>query len=272
LGLPLLGTVPIAPKDLSPVRALSDPKSMLSEAYYSVRTALQFSTQEGVPSSLLVTSSRAAEGKTTTSLAIAAGFARLGLRVLLIDADLRDPSLHKILSRDNGVGLSNLLAGGVDLIPAVQPTHQKNLFFLACGPLPPNPAELLGGRKMRAFLDAARREFDLVVIDGPPVMGLADAPLIANVAAATMMIVHAGKTRREAARAAVRRLRGGDVHLIGAVLTKFDLKKAGYGYGHAHGYGYGYGYGYDYGASPLPAGRKLGFAAAGRWLDNMRRG
>ncbi|MDP3660855.1 polysaccharide biosynthesis tyrosine autokinase, partial [Phenylobacterium sp.] len=136
LGLPLLGTVPIAPKNLSPVRALSDPKSMLSEAYYSVRTALQFSTQEGVPSSLLVTSSRAAEGKTTTSLAIAAGFARLGMRVLLIDADLRDPSLHKILSRDNGVGLSNLLAGGVDLIPAVQPTHQKNLFFLACGPLP----------------------------------------------------------------------------------------------------------------------------------------
>jgi capsular exopolysaccharide synthesis family protein len=253
LHLPLLGAIPVLPKDLSPIRALEDPKSALSEAYYSVRTALQFSTEEGVPSSLLITSPRPAEGKTTSSLAIATGFARLGLRVLLVDGDMRDPSLHKILARDNGVGLSNLLAGGPDMTPAVQPTAYKNLNFLACGPLPPNPAELLGGGKMRAFLKAAKVEFDLVVIDGPPVMGLADAPQLASVVAGAVLVVEAARTKRDLAKAAIRRLRVGHVRLVGAILTKFDLKKAGYAYGYAYGYGYGYGYGYDYGAKPQPA-------------------
>jgi len=249
LNIPLLGTVPVASKQISPVRALEDVKSPLSEAYYSVRTALQFSTEDGTPSSLLVTSSRPAEGKTTSSLAIASGFARLGMKVLLVDGDMRDPSLHKILARDNGVGLSNLLAGGPEMNPAVQPTNQRNLSFLACGPLPPNPAELLGGGKMRAFLKAASTEFDLVVIDGPPVMGLSDAPQLASVVGGTVMVVEAGQTKRDLAKAAVRRLRVGHVHLLGAIMTKFDARKAGYAYGHA----YGYGYGSDYGAKPQPA-------------------
>ena len=253
LGVPLLGTIPASLKDLSPIKALEDAKSPLSEAYYSVRTALQFSTEDGAPASLLVTSSRPSEGKTTSSLAIASGFARLGLRVLLVDGDMRDPSLHKVLSRDNGVGLSNLLAGGPEMNPALQPTNYKNLSFLACGPLPPNPAELLGGGKMRAFLKACRSEFDLVVIDGPPVMGLADSPLLANIVGGTVFVVEAGQTKRDLAKAAVRRLRVGHVHVVGAILTKFDLRKAGYAYGHAYGSGYGYGYGYDYGAKPQPA-------------------
>jgi polysaccharide biosynthesis transport protein len=266
LGVPLLGTVPVAPKQLSPVRALEDAKSPLSEAYYSVRTALQFSTEDGTPSSLLVTSSRPAEGKTTSSLALASGFARLGLRVLLVDGDMRDPSLHKILARDNGVGLSNLLAGGPDMNPALQPTNYRNLSFLACGPLPPNPAELLGGGKMRAFLKAARSQFDLVVIDGPPVMGLSDAPLLASVVSATVMAIEAGETKRDLARAAVRRLRVGRAHLVGAILTKFDLKKAGYAYGHAYGSGYGYGYGYDYGAKPERAAPRISILPSRAWF------
>ena len=266
LNIPLLGTIPVAAKDLPPIKALEDAKSAMSEAYYSVRTALQFSTEDGAPSSLLVTSASPAEGKTTSSLAIASGFARLGLRVLLVDGDMRDPSLHKILARDNGVGLSNLLAGGPEMNPALQPTNYRNLSFLACGPLPPNPAELLGGSKMRAFLKAARSEFDLVVIDGPPVMGLADAPQLAHVVAGTVMVVTAGGTKRDLAKAAVRRLQVGHVHLIGAILTKFDLKKAGYAYGHAYGYGYGHGYGYDYGTKPQPALRRFSLAPSLSWF------
>jgi capsular exopolysaccharide synthesis family protein len=264
LNLPLLGAIPVASKDVSSYRAISDPKSMLSEAYYSVRTALKFSTPNGVPRVLLVTSASAAEGKTTTALAVATTFARIGLRTLLIDGDLRDPSLHKILARDNGVGLSNLLAGGPELTPALQPTDQLNLTFLACGPLPPNPSELLGSDKMRAFLDAAREHFDLVVIDGPPVLGLADAPLLSNMADGTTFIVSAGSTKREVAKSALKRLRLVDARLVGVVLTKFDMKKAGYRYGHSYGSGYGHGYGFDYGATPEPVGGRLRLSKGAR--------
>lgn len=271
LRLALLGTVPVSPKDLSVRKGLDDPKSILSEAYYSVRSALQFSTEDGAPASLLVTSTRPGEGKSTSSLAIASGFARLGLRVLLVDGDMRDPSLHRVLSRDNGVGLSNLLASGSEMSPAFQPTSYANLTFLAAGPPPPNPAELLAGRKLRAFLAFAREHFDMVVVDGPPVMGLADAPQIAGVTAGTVMIVEAGRTNREVTRAAIRRLRMSNARILGGILTKFDLKKAGYSYGHANGYGYGYGYGYglEYGTKPRP--KAQGLLAFAPWLGAARR-
>jgi capsular exopolysaccharide synthesis family protein len=257
LNLPVLGTIPVWSGAVGAAKALEDPKSELSEGYYSVRTALQFSTEDGVPPSLLITSSSPSEGKSTSALALASGFARLGMRVLLVDGDMRDPSLHRMLSRDNGVGLSNLLAGSPEMSPALQPTNHRNLTFLACGPPPPNPAELLGGGKMRAFLAAATSQFDLVVIDGPPVMGLADAPQLAHVIDGTVMVIEAGRTKRDLARSAIRRLRVGDAHILGALLTKFDLRKAGYEYGHAHGYGYGHGgaYGYEYGARPQRAAR-----------------
>lgn len=270
LNLPLLGAIPVGARDVSSYRAIGDPKSVLSEAYYSVRTSLKFSTPDGVPHVLLITSAGPGEGKTTSALAVATTFARIGLRVLLIDGDLRDPSLHKILARDNGVGLSNLLAGGPELTPALQPTDQLNLTFLACGPLPPNPSELLGSEKMRAFLDAARSHFDLVVIDGPPVLGLADAPLLSSMVNGTAFIVEAGRTKREVAKAAIKRLRLVDSHLVGVVLTKFDMKKAGYRYGHAYGYGYGYGYGFDYGSAAQPGVSRVRLSKAVRLFGRGR--
>lgn len=270
LNLPLLGAIPVSARDVSSYRAIGDPKSVLSEAYYSVRTSLKFSTPDGAPHVLLITSAGPGEGKTTSALAVATTFARIGMRVLLIDGDLRDPSLHKILARDNGVGLSNLLAGGPELTPALQPTDQLNLTFLACGPLPPNPSELLGSEKMRAFLDAARDHFDLVVIDGPPVLGLADAPLLSSMVNGTAFVVEAGRTKREVAKAAIKRLRLVDSHLVGVVLTKFDMKKAGYRYGHAYGYGYGYGYGFDYGSTPQPGAARVRLSKAVRLFGRGR--
>jgi capsular exopolysaccharide synthesis family protein len=247
LQLALLGTVPKVPKDQMAMNVIQDPRSVLSEAYYSIRTALQFSTQAGVPASLLITSARPHEGKSTTSVSVARAFARIGMRVLLIDGDMRDPSLHKLLGRDNTVGLSNILSGGVVPAPAVQDTDQENLRFLACGPRPPNPAELLSGDKLRTFVEAARDQFDLIVIDGPPVLGLADAPLLASWVLGTVLVVEAGVTKRELAKMAIRRLRVGRGHIVGAILNKFDIRKAGYTYGYIYGHGSGYGYGYDYG-------------------------
>jgi capsular exopolysaccharide synthesis family protein len=244
LGLPLLGTIPKLDKGLTPVLALADARSNFSEAYYSVRTALQFSTSEGVPSSLVITSARPSEGKSTSSTAIAQNFARLGLRVLLIDSDLRNPSLHKVLNAENSNGFSNYLTGAMSLIQLAQETSIPGLSFIPCGPMPPNPAELLGSAKLAAMLREARGQFDMVVIDAPPVMGLADAPLLASAAAGTVLVVEAGGTGRNLAKTAIRRLGVGNAHLLGVLLTKFDARKTSYGYG------YGYAYDYEYGHRP----------------------
>lgn len=249
LKLSLLGSTPLLDKGVTTREAMNDPRSPFSEAYYSIRTALQFSTADGVPRSLLVTSTRPAEGKSTSSLAIAQNFARLGLRVLLVDGDLRNPSLHRILQCDNAQGFSNYLTGSA-LQSVVQDTDLGSLSFIPCGPLPPNPAELLGGPRLRLFVAEATAHYDVVVIDGPPVLGLADAPILASAVMGTVLVVEAGGTRRGMARSAIRRLSHGRTRLLGVVLTKFNARKASYGYGYGYSYAYEYNYGGD--AAKLP--------------------
>ncbi len=272
LGLPVLASIPILNSNVSAVRALENPKSQLSEGYYSARAALELSTEDGVPANLLVTSSMKGEGKSTSALALAAGFGRLGMRVLLIDADMRNPSQHRLLARDNSVGLSSLLAGGTELSPAFQPTGYANLTFLAAGRPPPNPSELLAGGKMLQLLTLAREHFDLVVIDAPPVMGLADAPQLANIAAGVLLVVEANATKRDIAKATVRRLKATHAHMLGVLFTKFDIRKAGYAYGYAYSYGYGRGYGFDYGSTPQPVGRLAGLLRIAQSVGERRRG
>jgi capsular exopolysaccharide synthesis family protein len=241
LGLAVLGIIPKL-KNITPSSALEDVRSPFSEAYRSVRTALQFSTESGVPRSLLITSSIPSEGKSTTALTLAQHFAQLGKRVLLIDADLRNPTLHKTLGIDNNLGLSNCLAGAAKPQDVIHTPAEANLHVIPSGPLPPNPAELLAGPKLLALLTVAMAKYDQVIIDGPPTMGLADAPIIAHVAMGTLLVIDAGQTRKQVARAAVKRLLGARAHLVGALLTKVDTRAAGYG-----GYGYSdYAY-YTYG-------------------------
>jgi len=241
LGLPLLGAVPLLGKEEAPKTALADLKSAFSEAYYSIRTSLQFTTNEGVPGALFVTSCQPSEGKSTTAQALAQNFARIGARVLLVDADLRNPSIHRAFPVDNGVGLSSFLAGACSIKEAAQPSGVPNLSITPCGPLPPSPAELLAGDKLRKFLAAARAEFDVIIVDGPPIMGLADAPILASATEGTVLIIEAGRTRRGAARAAVRRLQAANGRVLGIVLTKFNAKRATYGYGYDYAYGHDYG-------------------------------
>ncbi len=253
LGMPLMGAIPMLDKGISIDEAMADPRSNLSEAYYSVRTALQFSTNDGVPRSLLVTSARPSEGKSTTATALARNFAKLGMNVLLVDGDLRNPSLHRVLRADSGAGISNYLTGSAAMSDLIQATDQPNLSFIPCGPLPPNPAELLAGATIRAMIAEAEANFDLLVIDGPPVMGLADAPLLASAVAGTVLVIEAGQTRRGLAKAALRRLALGNARILGGILSKFNVRSAGYGYG--YGYGYAYAYSYDYGNKRLEGGK-----------------
>jgi capsular exopolysaccharide synthesis family protein len=239
LRLAVLGIVPkLGPKQTF-ADAFDDQRSAFSEAYRSVRTALQFSTDHGVPRSLLITSPSPGEGKSTSALVLARNFAQLGKRVLLIEADLRNPSLHKALGLRGNVGLSNLLAGGAKLEDVMQSSDDERLQVILAGPLPPNPAELLSGSKFISLLTIAAERFDQIVIDGPPVLGLADAPILANAVEGTMLVITSGKTRISTAQAALKRLHAARARVVGSLLTKYDSKGAGYGYHYDSYYAYG---------------------------------
>lgn len=238
LKLAVLGIVPRLHKQ-TPEQAAMDPRSAFSESYRSVRTALQFSTDRGVPKVLLVTSAGPAEGKTTTALTLARNFAQMGKRVLLIEADLRYPSLYKVLGLRTGVGLSNLLAGEQKMAEAILDTEEARLKVILAGPLPPNPAELLSGSRLISLLTIAAGNYDQVIIDGPPVMSIADAQILANAADGTMLVVHSGKTRITAAQLAIKRLQAARAHIVGSLLTQYDSKLAGHGYDYESYYAYG---------------------------------
>jgi capsular exopolysaccharide synthesis family protein len=239
LKLRMVGSVPVLGRGVRPPQALEDAASTFSEAFNSIRTLLQFSTSDGVPRTLLITSSRAGEGKSTCALGLARSFARLGTRVLLVDGDLRDPTLHRTLKMNNTTGLSKYLAGSVNFAEVVQPTDAANLWVVPCGPLPPSPSELLAGRGFRLFLSEASEAFDLVIIDGPPVVGLSDAVSISAAAVGTLFIVEAAAVRGPLARAAVRRLMAVDARIVGVILSKYDGRRGAYGYDYKYHYTYG---------------------------------
>jgi capsular exopolysaccharide synthesis family protein len=239
LSLRMIGAVPNLGRAVTPPQALEDASSTFSESFNSIRTMLQFSTSDGVPRTLLVTSSRAEEGKSTCALGLARSFARLGSRVLLVDGDLRDPTLHRTLDINNTMGLSKYLAGSVRFSEVVHATDNENFWVVPCGPLPPSPSEYLAGRGLRDFLNEASEAFDLVIVDGPPVVGLSDALSISAAVVGTLFIVEAGAVRGPLARAAIRRLQAVDARIVGVLLSKFDGRRSAYGYEYKYHYAYG---------------------------------
>jgi polysaccharide biosynthesis transport protein len=252
LDKPVLGIIPKLAGKNAPegeqvaLQCYTEPTSALAEAHRSMRTALMFSTAEGLPKVLHFTSASAGEGKTTTAVNTAITLAQTGSKVLLIDGDLRNPSLHKVFARPNDNGLTNYLTGDAEPSRVTQQTGVENLFVMASGPIPPNPAELLHGARMLDLTTLAAKRFDYVVLDGPPLLGLADALLLADVARATLLVAAAGQARNGGVEAAIKRLSHSRANVLGSVLTKFDLNKSSYGYGGD----YAYAYSYSYGAGP----------------------
>ncbi|MEO7786410.1 MAG: polysaccharide biosynthesis tyrosine autokinase [Sphingomicrobium sp.] len=238
LGVSLLGATPKIDSG-SMDRAMVDSKSPLSEAYFSVLTSIQFSTSHGTPKSMLLTSTQPREGKSTTALALGLGLASVGAKVLLIDADMRNPGLHRVLGKSLGAGLSSLLTGDGRLEDYIEPSGTTNLSFLVAGPMPPNPAELLSSDNVARIIRRATELFDHVIVDGPPILGLADAPLLSTVTEGVIFVVESGRTRATQARMAIERILAVRGHFIGAVLSKFDEKNSGYGYGYGYDYKYG---------------------------------
>ena len=238
-GVAMLGAVPRAAPGTTLDEEMKDPRSRMWEAYRTLCTFLKFATDNGLPKSVFFTSAHPSEGKSTSSLAVARHFSSLGLRVLLIDGDLRKPSLHKKLELPNTHGLTNYLTGAASPAKSLQTTAFENLFFMSSGPVPPNPSELLGSPRLSMLMAMATEQFDLVVVDGPPVMGLADAHLLSKATDATVFATHAGKTPKHAIRGALKRLQSGRCNVIGAILTHYQPRNESQSYEYGYSYGSG---------------------------------
>ncbi|WP_374589433.1 GumC family protein [Novosphingobium sp.] len=237
LQLPLLGIVPRT-SGSSPDEDLADPKSPLSESYNSLRSALLYSTGAGLPRTILVSSSQPSEGKTTTSSELARGFARMGRKVLLVDVDLRRPALHRQMSLPNADGLSTVLTLQKEVAQVVQASGQDNLYVITSGPVPPSPTELIASQRMERLVAELSEQYDVVIFDSPPILGLADAPMMAGLVDGVVFIIESERARRGSLKASLRRLRAMRPVLLGAVLTKFDPTKAGHRYSEYAGYEY----------------------------------
>jgi polysaccharide biosynthesis transport protein len=251
LKLPVLGVIPHLEDDKLQ-EAMADPRSALSEAFRSLRTSLEFSGTEGAPHTLLVTSSEPGESKSTTVFKLAKEFAAVGNKVLVIDGDLRRPSMHRMFRADNTIGLSNLLTKTIDQNEAPKLFHQISveppITLLSSGPMVPNPADLLASVRMSEVLRVCIDRYDVILVDGPPIIGLSDALILSRLCEATMLVVAAHQTTRKSARAALKRLRTAGGNIIGSTLNKVDVERHDYDRSFRYMYeGY-----YGYGANPAP--------------------
>lgn len=209
---------------------MADSRSPISEQYRTIRTNIQFSSVDSTIKSLMVTSAGPGEGKSTTVANLAVVFAQQEKKVLLIDADMRKPTVHYTFQLHNHRGLTNVLTKQATITEAVNKTDQENLFVLTCGPIPPNPAELLGSKAMEEFLKEASQEFDLILFDTPPVLAVTDAQILANKCDGTILVVNSGKTEMEAAAKAKEQLMAANAKLLGAVLNQKKAKDSQYYY------------------------------------------
>lgn len=240
LQMALLGVIPLA-QELDIEVAMEDPKSPISEGYNSLRSALLYSTPTGLPKTLQVTSSQPSEGKSTTSLAIAKGIARLGRSVVLLDVDLRRPALHRtipMLNAENDRGVSSILTSQNSVDEVLRDTDVEHLKIITSGPLPPSPTELLSSNRMRQLIEELSERFDLVLLDSPPVLGLADSPLLAALVDGVIIVIQSDRSRRGSLKASLRRLRNMRNNILGAVLTKFDPNDMSNRYSEYYGYNY----------------------------------
>lgn len=207
-----------------------DPKSPISEQYRTIRTNIEFSSVDAEIKTLMVTSPGPAEGKSTTAANLAVVFAQQAKKVLLVDTDLRKPTVHYTFNQNNTYGLTSVLSKQIALSDAVNLTDQPYLTVLTSGPIPPNPAELLGSKAMEQFLEEAKEEYDFVLFDTPPVLAVTDAQILANRTDGVLLVVYSGKTEMEEASKAKDLLTAAKGKLLGMVLNHKKLQSSDYYY------------------------------------------
>lgn len=243
-GLPLLGSIPkVESEEFREL--LLDKKSMVYEAYLAAQSNLTFLTHHGAPRTFLLTSTRPAEGKSSSALSLANVFDSTGKKIILIDADIRSPSLNELLGIENRQGLSNYLTGSDNIADLVGHSESFGFDYMLAGPTPPNAAELFGSSRLSQLIDLLLQKYDHVIFDSPPVLGLADAPLLARRVEGVIFTIDASSNSSRAIKSALNRLRQSDAQIFGALVTKVGRRNEIYGYGYGYGFGYGYGYGSD---------------------------
>lgn len=237
--LPVLGLIPSVnesdPKKVSQL-VLNSPKSALAESFRSLRTTIRFKLREQQQEPVIfVTSARANEGKTTVAMNLASAFAHTGNRVLLIDADLRNPSLHKLIGTRNQQNLVGYLTGEYPLDQLSQASNVPNLDIVVAGTPPTDPSELLANTKMETLLKMASQHYDMIIMDGPPILGLADAMILTSIANITLLTVHANDTSTTTVNNALKRLQETGSNVSGIILNQVkDAERLGYGDDYYH--------------------------------------
>ncbi|GFR36691.1 capsular polysaccharide biosynthesis protein [Thermobrachium celere] len=218
---------------------LNKPRSLIAEAYRTLRTNIQFSCLDKEIKKLVITSSGPNEGKSTTALNLSVTFAQNGYKTILLDCDLRKPSIHKKLKISNLNGLSNILVGEVSFENALNKGPVENLDIITAGTRPPNPAELLSSQKMISFIQGLEEKYDYILIDTPPVLMVTDAQVLSKYVDGTLLVVASGEAEKDAVKRAKELLEKVDANILGVVLNKLDTSRKGY-YGYYYQYYYGH--------------------------------
>lgn len=207
-----------------------NPKSPISEQFRTIRTNLQFSSIDDPLKSILVSSAGPGAGKSITSANLAVVYAQQGMKVLLVDADMRKPTVHYTFRLANLRGFSNVLVGDSTLEATVERTDVENLHVLSSGPIPPNPSELLASRRMIEVLDSMKEFYDVVIFDTPPTLAVTDAKVLSSVVDGTLMVVRSGATNMEDAKRAIDILKDSPAKFLGAVLNDREKTKSNHYY------------------------------------------
>jgi capsular exopolysaccharide synthesis family protein len=237
----------LAPRGMHPpgdkLAALGTLSSVV-ESYRMLRTSVLLSTAGAPPKTILITSSQPGEGKTTTAVNTAISLSQLGASVLLIDADLRRPAIHKAFKIPHARGISNYLSSHTPLDDLIVKLPIPNLSVLPCGPIPPNPAELISSERMQELLRELSRQFDHILIDSPPLISVTDPVILSTMVDGSILVVQSGKSTRELVRRARRELAGVGARVFGVVLNNVNVKREGYDdydyYRYTNGYNDGY--------------------------------
>jgi len=247
LKVPYLGPVPTFDLDKEGVDKPElithySPKSTASESYRGIRTSLLFSSADKVPKVILVTSAGPSEGKTLTSTNLAITMAQAGSRVIILDCDMRKPKVHKMFNLNRDMGMSSVLVSddiGSILNEVVQTSGVPNLEVIPCGPIPPNPSEIIGSQKMKLIMDELCKRYDRIIVDSPPITAVTDSTVLAKFVDGVMLVVHAGVTPKQIVKTGLEQIQGVEANVLGAVLNDVDTGKESYYYYQYYYYYYG---------------------------------
>ena len=245
LKVPYLGPVPAFATDQSldgfrgDLVMMHSPKSTASESFRGIRTGILFSAADTVPQILLVTSAGPSEGKTICASNLAVTMAQAGSRVLLLDCDMRRPRIHKIFQTGRDIGVSSILIMKEAIKNAIIPTGIENLDMIAVGPIPPNPSELIGSKKMKQFLDSLRSDYERIIIDSPPITAVTDSVILSQMIDGVIVIIRAGDTPRPVVQNGIAQLNAVNARILGAVLNGVKTGRDSYYYYQYHYYYYG---------------------------------